>query len=106
MSEKPKTAAQRNAFHLWCGQLAEQLNDAGLDQKVVFDEMKKGVDIPWTKETVKENLWKPVQRAVVKKAFTEQLAINEHNDIYLVLHRWLSSKGFPCPPFPSKDNNE
>ena len=50
MSEKPKTSAQRNAFHLWCGQLAEELNDAGLDQKVVFDAMKEGVDIPWTKE--------------------------------------------------------
>lgn len=100
--KKLKTDTQRNAFHLWCGLLAESLNDAGLDQRVVFDAMKEGVEIPWTKLTIKENLWKPVQAAAVKKAWTEQLAIDEHNQVYMVLHRWLSSKGWPCPEWPKR----
>ncbi|MBE45741.1 MAG: riboflavin synthase [Euryarchaeota archaeon] len=29
---------------MWCGQLAEQLNDAGLDQKVVFDAIEETLE--------------------------------------------------------------
>ena len=101
-SKKPKTDAQRNAFHVWLGLLAEELNASGCDQRAVFEQMREGVDIPWTKLTVKDNLWKPIQEAVVQKAFTEDLKINEHDEIYSVLHRWLVSKGFPCPPWPNK----
>jgi len=99
--KRPKTDAQRNAFHVWCGLLAEELNAAGFDQRVVFAAMREGVDIPWGKITVKENLWKPIQKAVVQKAFTEELEINEHDQIYMVLHRWLVNNGFPCPMWPT-----
>jgi len=58
--KKPKTKSQRDSFHLWCGLLAEELNDAGLDQRVVLAAMKEGFEIPWQKLIVKENLWKPV----------------------------------------------
>ena len=103
--KKAKTDAQRNAFHLWCGLLAEELNTAGLDQRVVLAAMKKGFEIPWQKLTVKENLWKPVQSVVVRKAFTEDLAIDEHNDVYNILHRWLvTEKGWPCPAWPDRWN--
>ena len=101
-AKRHKTDSQRNAFHVWCGLLAEELNAAGFDQRVVFAAMREGVDIPWAKLTVKENLWKPIQAAVVQKAFTEDLKINEHDQIYSVLHRWLVSKGFPCPVWPDK----
>jgi hypothetical protein len=100
-AKRPKTDAQRNAFHVWCGLLAEELNAAGFDQRVVFAAMREGVDIPWGKITVKENLWKPIQKAVVQKAFTEELEINEHDQIYMVLHRWLVNNGFPCPMWPT-----
>lgn len=108
-AKRPKTDAQtlitsilqRNSFHVWLGLLAEELNASGCDQRAVFEQMREGVDIPWTKLTVKDNLWKPIQEAVVQKAFTEDLKINEHDEIYSVLHRWLVSKGFPCPPWPT-----
>ena len=103
-SKKPKTDAQRNAFHLWLRLLAEELNAAGLDQRVVLAAMKEGVERPWNLETAKENLWRPLQQAVVKKALTENLAIDEHNDIYNILHRWLSERGWPCPAWPDRWN--
>lgn len=103
---KAKTPSQRNAFHIWCDVLATELNDAGLDQRVVFAAMKDGVEIPWRKLTVKENLWKPIQEVVVRKAFnsTEDLAIDEHNKVYEVLHRWLTSQKWPCPAWPDRWN--
>jgi hypothetical protein len=102
--KKAKTDAQRNAFHLWLRLLAEELNAAGLDQRVVLAAMKEGVERPWTLETAKENLWRPLQQVVVKKALTENLAIDEHNDIYNILHRWLSERGWPCPAWPDRWN--
>ena len=102
--KKPKTKSQRDSFHLWCGLLAEELNDAGLDQRVVLAAMKEGFEIPWQKLTVKENLWKPVQAAVVRKAFTEDLAVDEHNKVYNILHKWLSGLGWPCPAWPDRWN--
>ena len=101
-AKRPKTDAQRNAFHVWCGLLAEELNAAGLDQRVVFDAMKEGVERPWTLETCKENLWRPLQEAMLQKSSTEDLEIKQPDEIYSVLHRWLVSKGFPCPPWPNK----
>jgi predicted regulator of amino acid metabolism with ACT domain len=66
---------------------------------------RQEVEIPWQKLTVKENLWKPVQAVVVRKAFTEDLAIDEHNDVYNILHRWLvTEKGWPCPAWPDRWN--
>ena len=79
--KRPKTDAQRNAFHVWLRLLAEELNAAGLDQRVVFEQMREGVERPWTLETCKDNLWRPLQQAMVKKAFTEELKINEHDEI-------------------------
>ena len=77
----------------------EQLNREEILSK--FNFASPYVELP-KKLTVKENLWKPIQQAVVQKAFTEDLEINEHDQIYMVLHRWLVSKGFPCPPWPNK----
>lgn len=102
--KKAKTKSQRDAFHLWCGLLAEELNDAGLDQRVVLAAMKEGFEIPRQKLTIKENLWKPVQAAVVRKAFTEDLAVDEHNKVYNILHKWLSGLGWPCPAWPDRWN--
>jgi hypothetical protein len=42
---KPRTMAQNSALHLWLGQVAQTLNDAGLDMKKT---LKPNVDIPWT----------------------------------------------------------
>ena len=101
-AKRPKTDAQRNAFHVWLRLLAEELNAAGLDQRVVFDAMKEGVERPWTLETCKENLWRPLQEVMLQKSSTEDLEIKQPDEIFSVLHRWLVSKGFPCPPWPNK----
>jgi len=101
-AKRPKTDAQRSAFHVWLRLLAEELNAAGLDQRVVFDAMKEGVERPWTLETCKENLWRPLQEAMLQKSSTEDLEIKQPDEIYSVLHRWLVSKGFPCPPWPNR----
>lgn len=84
-----RTLTQNAALHKYCKLLADDLNEAGLDMKQVI---KPGIDIPWTMESVKENLWKPVQIAVTGKESTTKPLTNEYNEIYEVLSRHLSMK--------------
>lgn len=104
--KRPKTDSQRASLHLWCRELAGQLNDSGCDQIAVFKLIKEGVEVPWNESTVKENIWKPFQAAMVKKKFnsTEDLDSDEPSKIYDVINRWLSGHGMPCPEWPSRWN--
>lgn len=84
-----RTLTQNAALHKYCQILADDLNEAGLDMKQVI---KPGIDIPWTMESVKQNLWKPVQIAVTGKESTTKPLTNEYSEIYEVLSRHLSMK--------------
>jgi len=103
-SKKQQAKSKKDVFQLWCGLLAEQLNDAGLDQRVVLAAMKDGFEIPWREVTIHENLWNPIQAAVIRKAFAKDLPVDEYNNVYNILHKWLSSLGWPCPAWPNRYN--
>lgn len=100
MNEKQRTGQQNKALHLFLGMLADILNDAGLDQRKV---LKPEVSIPWTKTSVKENLWRPIQQAMYAKKSTTKLAKQkEIDEIHKVLMRHLAEKfGVEFIPFPS-----
>ena len=89
IAKKKRTPAQNRAIHVLFNNLADQLNQAGLDMVAV---MKHGVEIPWTGELVKENLWKPLQQAMLKKKSTTQLTTKEIDEVFETLNRHLGSK--------------
>lgn len=101
----PRTQFQNNALHLFFSQLAESLNDAGLDMRKV---LKPTYDMPWTTTTVKEYLWKPFQKSMLRKDSTTDL--NKHDEITMVhktLMRELGQKfGLEYIPFPSMNAGE
>jgi len=76
-------------MHKYFELLAEALNDAGLDMKTV---LKPEVDIPWTKESVKNHLWRPIQEVMLAKESTAEMDTREPNEIYKVLDRHISEK--------------
>ncbi len=88
MSE-PRTSQQNKALHKYCELLAVVLNDAGLDMKTV---LKPEIDIPWTKESVKNHLWRPIQEIMLDKESTTEMDTSDPSDIYLVLDRHLAEK--------------
>jgi len=92
------TPQQRKALHLFFDMLADELNNAGLDMKAV---LKPEVDIPWSKLTVKDHLWKPIEAAMIDKDSTEDMTNEEVSEIYEVLNRHLASKLGVSVPFPS-----
>ena len=72
--EKQRTLTQNRALHLYFQLVADTLNDAGLDMRVV---LKPEIDIPWSKNTVKEFLWKRIQEIQLRKASTTELTTKE-----------------------------
>jgi len=94
------TAQQRKALELYFRQLAETLNDAGLDQRKV---LKPSIDIPWDQKSVKNQLWRQIQRAKTGKISTTELEPKEIDEIYEILNRHLAEKFGVSVPFPSQE---
>lgn len=100
IDERPKTDKQRSALHVWCEQLAETLNDAGLD---IRKTLRQDVDVPWSKTSIKEHIWKPVLEALTDKKSTEDMTTVEPTEVYNVISRHLQQTfGVSVPPWPSR----
>jgi len=92
------TQKQSNSMHLWCQRTADQLNDSGYDMKKV---LKPEVDIPWSKDSVKEQLWKPVLLALTGKTSTKDQTSEEVTQVLNTINRHLGEKfGVTLPEFP------
>lgn len=98
--KKPKTEKQFNALHVLCGDIAEKLNKAGLDMKKI---LKPEVDIPWSKQSVKDFLWRPLQKVMTGKKSTTDLTTDEVTKTYEVLNKFLGEKHGVHIPFPSNE---
>jgi len=95
------TPAQRGAMHLYFEHLANALNDAGLDMVKV---LKPGIDIPWTKQSVKDHLYKPVLEAMTGKESTEDMTTVDPEAVYKVLNRHTADKLGISLEWPSKES--
>ena len=60
------------------------------------------MDLPWSKESVKEKLWKPIQRVVLGKDSTTELDTANPSEVYAILSRHLSEHHGINIEWPSK----
>lgn len=95
--EKQRTIQQNKALHLYFQMLADTLNDSGMDMKKV---LKPEIDIPWSKETIKKYLWRPVQKAQLDKESTTELSTKEIDLVFNTLNRHIAKFGIH-QAFPS-----
>lgn len=84
-----RTELQNRSLHLLFQLIADALNTAGLEKAVVL----KGVECPWTKDSIKEDLWRPIQKAMLQKDSTTKLKTNEIDQVFDVLNRHLAKFG-------------
>ena len=95
---KKRTEQQSRALHLWFKLLADEFNNAGYTVQLV---LSKKMDLDWTKDSVKELLWRPAQQAILgKKSTTELFKQQEIDLVYEHLNRHISEKFFIHVPFP------
>lgn len=98
---RQRTLTQNRALHLFCGWLAEALNDAGYDMRAT---LRNDVEVPWTQASVKEYLWRPIQEALTDKRSTTEITTVEPTEIHAVLARHLGERlGVTCPEWPKRD---
>ena len=96
---KPRTEQQNRALHLYFQLLADEFNNAGYTVQLV---LSKKMDLDWTKDGVKELLWRPAQQAILGKKSTTELNKQEEIDlVYEHLNRHISEKFFIHVPFPA-----
>lgn len=98
MEEKRRTLKQNRALHKMFEILAHDLNECGLDMKKT---LKPEIDIPWTKEAVKEYLWRPVMKAQLGKGSTTEMSTKDIDAVFETIIRHLSSKFGFSTDFPS-----
>lgn len=101
VSKKTRTPRQNSALHTYFGLLAQALSDAGLDMKKT---LKADAEIPWTADTVKEFLWRPVMKAQLGKTSTTELSTKQIDEVYETLNRHLGDKFGVSVLFPSVEN--
>ena len=89
---------QRGSLHVWCEQLAKELNYCGLTQEVVIAQMKVA-NREWSKGGVKEALYKPMAKAFKDKNSSEDLGGGEPSDVVYELKKFIQ-KRFPDVNFP------
>lgn len=95
---KQRTLTQNAALHVYFELIADALNDAGLDMRKV---LKPGIDIPWSSETVKNYIWRPVQQAQLGKISTTELTTVEIDKVFNTINRYLGEKFGVHEPWPS-----
>ena len=96
-----RTKLQNNAVHQYFENVATALNDAGLE--IHMEYLGKAIEVPWTKESVKERLWLPIMETMTGKSHTADLERNQVSPIYDVLARFLAEKQGISVPFPQED---
>lgn len=93
-----RTDQQNRALHLWFTQLSTALNEGGYDMRAVIRE---GVDIFWSPFTVKDHLWRPVQKALLGKESTKDLNKDEIDKVFDVINKAVGERCGVHVPFPS-----
>lgn len=98
--ENPITGSQFRALHVWCAMLADTLNEQGITRRAVYDHMKReGVELPWSKETVKEVV-KVVIHHLRGLDSTTEMSTTDPDAMLMVLAKYFGEFGVQVPPWP------
>lgn len=95
---KTRTLKQNRSLHKLFEILATELNEAGFDMKKT---LKPYVEIPWSKETVKEYLWRPIMNHQLQKRSTTEMTTKDIDFVFETISRHLASRFGLVIEFPS-----
>lgn len=97
-NNKKRTEKQSRSLHLYFEHLASELNHAGLDMRKT---LKPAVEIPWSAQTVKEYIWRPIMQAQLGKRSTTELETTDIDLVFNTITRHLANRFGLVVEFPS-----
>lgn len=102
--EKQRTHSQNNSIHLYLEMVAHELQNQGQTMENVIKALPT-LEIPPTKNALKEIVWKPIQDVTLGKKSTTELETADVNKVYEVFSMFLSKNFQIDIPFPSNEIN-
>lgn len=96
-----RTLQQNSALHMFFTLLADELNDKHFDMRHLI---RQEIELSWTTHSVKEYLWRPLQKALLGKKSTTKLdKIKDIDMIYdhlnrIIIERTKGEVDFPVFP--------
>ena len=63
-SPSKRTGKQNSSMHLFFEHIANACNDSGHEMEISSPMLSKTITVQWTKESIKEYIWRPVQVAM------------------------------------------
>ena len=97
-----RTISQNNSIHQYLKLVAHELQNQGQTMRDVIQKLPE-VEIPATTYTLKEILWKPIQKASLGKESTTELTTAEVTLVYDIMSMFLAKEFQIDMPFPSND---
>jgi hypothetical protein len=100
-----RTSLQNRSLHLFADKLATELNSKGLDMRVV---LKPEYRINWDSKSVKENIIKPIAKAMYGVDSTTQLDTGQISKVHEAVMNMLIEKFTEIDyiDFPSQETTE
>lgn len=93
-----RTIRQNSSMHKWFKEVSDMFNEHGIDMRTFIRE---GIDIPFTPETIKSHLWKPIQEAYMQEKSTTRLKRKDVSAVYDILNKVIAERTGLHIPFPS-----
>lgn len=103
-TNKQRSSKQNRSLHLYCAMLASAMNESG--QHLIIIVNQKQTEINWNCETVKELIWRPIQKAVTQQKSSTKCSTADYPVIYEHLNRYTTEKLGIYVPWPSEFTNE
>ncbi len=92
------------SLHVYCTKLAGALNDAGYDFKKFLEVSQYKLDVPFTKDLVKDQLWRTVQIAQTSKKSTTEITPYEAIRIYEIVNNRVAELTGVSVEWPCEEN--
>lgn len=102
VTEKTRTPKQNKSLWTYCGKLAEALDAGGFDQRTF--PFREGLRIPFTKTSVMELFWRPIQLAMLGKESTREPTTVELQSVYKAVDRAIAERTGVRVEWPSKES--
>lgn len=100
-----RTNQQSKAIHKYLTMVADELINQGQTMQNVVKKIRRAEITPTT-VSIKEIVWKPLQKALLGKDSTTELTTAEVTKVYKVMSMWLAKEFNISLPFPSEEETE